>query len=91
MKIVTHKGQPYDGPWKRQMHCKKGDCDTVFEVTTEDIEKGCFGGSYCESGEDKLYVECPMCGNSLIMNNLPSAVSGKVYAKYNAYNDRGPK
>jgi hypothetical protein len=60
--------------WTTKARCKTKDCQSLLEITKEDIKIGEFGGAYCESGDIKRYVECPNCGKCIIIENLPSRI-----------------
>lgn len=55
MKIVSTP----DNPFNFAFTCRR--CKSKLVANAEDVKVGYFGGGYCESGDRKYYVECPVC------------------------------
>ena len=58
-------------------------CGSKLEAEVSDVRVGYFGGSYCENGERKYYVSCPVCGAANILpgNKGTSLVENEVAKK----------
>lgn len=75
MKVVDDKTKG----WKLGVTCK--DCQSVFEITADDVIIGEFGGVGWagERGKDKPYVKCPICSEDNLLK-VPAWVERQALA-----------
>lgn len=67
-------------PWHQIRDCKR--CKSSLEIHEDDILIGFFGGNWLEFGTKEYYVECPVCGNNMILSNIPSHIRKKAEQKW---------
>ena len=75
MKVIEVKS------WVFPFDCIK--CKSKLEAEKGDIRVGNFGGSYCDRGERKYYVECCECGEIKIISDkdIPPKAANGVQSK----------
>lgn len=73
---------PKEG-WHYEWTCKQKGCGAKLRALASDVRIGEFDGAYCESGEWKFYVTCPVCGEQKTLkdSDVPPLVQTQARKK----------
>lgn len=55
------------GPKRWSYRCDCKGCGAALEAGLKDVEWAYFGGGYCERGDKRYYIACPVCGTDCII------------------------
>ena len=69
-------------PWTKVLTCAYQGCETKVEIEASDVLYGFLDHDYTELGDPSFYVECPTCGETIVIEELPKIVKNLAKQKF---------